>query len=229
VLQTCLLSAFVLSPTYELFKSLELCCKDMVEWPSVFPVSPGKGVDPQKYAQLFEAVNLLRVVPKYRPTPAGWQRLRPILVKRFEEVSGCFETAERKYMRTVARSSVRPTKSCVAKSSSSAAKCRRKNSTESKHTRPSVTIPDLSMSVTGDDSGNINMRDEGKQTKMNAAQSTVTVESAGLSVDDVRKADSAEVEDDAASDITIDIDNDEFTSFQLMMLKRKPVKMLLRK
>lgn len=196
--QTCLLSAFALSPTFELFKSLELCCKDVVEWPPVCPVSPGKGIDPEKYAQLLDAVNLLRDVPKYRPTPAGWQLLKPVLVARFEEAGGRFRTAESKYVRTMARRSVRPTKSVMARSPSSAAKRQRKLSD---------TVQDLCMSVTGDD-----VRDTGKQSEMHA-ESTVTVENTGINVDDVTKADSAAVEDDAASDITIvtsDIDNDEF-------------------
>jgi len=84
----------VLTPSLELFKSLESCCKDLVEWPPLRPVFPGRDVDQEKYTQLLDAVNLLRDVPKYRPTPAGWQSLKPILVERFEEVGGRFETAE---------------------------------------------------------------------------------------------------------------------------------------
>ena len=176
------------------------------------PVSPSRDVNPEKYAQLLDAVNLLRDVPKYRPTPAGWQLLKPILVNRFEEVSGRFSTAENKYMRSVACRAVRPTKSGMARSPSSTSKSQRKNSVKSKHREPSVAVQDLHMSVTGDDSGSIDMRGEGKQTEMHA-ETTVTTENTGLSVDDLRKTHSAAVEDDAASDVTIitsDIDNDEF-------------------
>jgi len=152
--QTCLLSAFDLTPSIELFKSLETCCKDMAEWPPQSPVSPGHDVDTEKYAQLLDAVNLLRDVAKYRPTPAGWQLLKPILVERFEEVGGRFRTAEKKYKHTVAGSSaLRLTKSEKKLSSPSSAGKDRRNaisSVKKKHSKSANAEPDLYMSVSAD-------------------------------------------------------------------------------
>ena len=211
------MSAFALTPSFELYKSLEACCKDVVEWPPLRPVSPGKGVDAEKYAQLLDAVNLLRDVPKYRPTPAGsaWQSLKPVLVERFEEVGGRFRMAEKKYMRTMARKSassgLRPKKSL-----SSAAEGHRNAPAVSNQDKSSDIVQDLHMSVSGDSA---ETRDDGKDTQMDT-EMTVTADNSGLSVDvdDVIKADSAVVEDDAASDVTIvasDVDTNEFCKLSI--------------
>ena len=196
----------------ELFKLLESCCADIVEWPPWSAESPGHGVDGDKYAQLLDAVNLLRDVRQYRPSPAGWQSLRPVLVERFEEDGTCFVSAERNYMRTLARRSGGG-RSRLDKSGAgrlSRAKGQKNASVLSKH---ASAQPGLHMTVSGDDSG-----EENKHIAENS-QPTVTddktehIVDAGKDDDDVTEDDSATVADDAASDVTIvtsDIDIAEF-------------------
>jgi len=209
--QTCLLSAFALTPSFELFKSLESCCQDVVEWPGLRPEFPGD-VDGEKYTQLLDAVNLLRDVPKYRPTPAGWQTLKPILVERFEEVGVRFRTAENKYIRAMARKSV-----TEARSLSSATKGHRNTSTVSKLSKSPDAVQDLHMSVvSGDENGTVDSRDEVRHTQTHTES---TVDNTGPTADadsvdvNVTMDESAAVEDDAASDVTIpasDADNSEY-------------------
>jgi len=196
----------------ELFKLLESCCADIVEWPPWSALSPGHGVDGDKYAQLLDAVNLLRDVRRYRPSPAGWQSLQPVLVERFEEEGTCFVSAERNYMRTLARRSGggRPRLGKSGAGRLSRAKGQKNASVVSKH---ASAQPGLHMTESGDDSG-----EENKQIAENS-QLTVTddktehVVDAGKDDDDVTEDDSATVADDAASDVTIvtsDIDIAEF-------------------
>jgi len=209
----------------------------MSEWPSLRPLSPGRDIDSVKYAQLLSAVDLLRDRAKYRPTPAGWQSLRPVLIECFEEVGGRFSTAEKKYMRTVARKSSSSRhhlgKSTVARSSSSAGKGRRSSSTEpnlnmsvsraeneadssgldldksdavahstssaANDHKSSDTEPYLHMSVYEEDNGTADDGGEG----MLPTESVETTENSDDVEVDVTKNDTAEVEDDAASDATI--------------------------
>ena len=193
-------------PSVELFKSLESCCKDLVEWPPLCPVSPGRDVDSEKYAQLLDAVNCLRDVRKYRPTPPGWQSLQPVLVERFEEVGGRFRVAENKYMRMMARKpdggGLHPRKSST--------KGHGNASTVTKPGESCDAVSDLHMTVSGDERETVESRDDDVHT-----EPTVTAENTrnDADVDDVgadkMKNDSATVEDDAASDVTI-VDSSEF-------------------
>ena len=102
--QSCLLSAYDLTPSIDLFNSLESCCEGIEEWPSLRPVVPPVGnIDAGKYGQLLDAVNLLRDMRQYRPTPPGWDSLRPVLVARFEENGASFRAAVRKHQRAASR------------------------------------------------------------------------------------------------------------------------------
>ena len=194
--QTCLLSAFVLSPSLELFKMLESCCNDVHEWPSLYPESPGRDIDSEKYAQLLDAVNLLRDVPRYRTTPAGWQSLRPVLVKHFEVMAGSFRTAENRYLRTMTRKSVR----CGLHGGKYGAKGSQSVSTVSKHGKSSDTKRNLHVSLSGDGSGTVDNKDEDGHTQMHT-ESAVAADSTEQTADGVDVT--AVAEDDAASDITI--------------------------
>jgi len=198
--QTCLLSAFVLMPSIELFKSLESCCVNVVKWPSWTPVDPGRGIDSDKYAQLFDAVNLLRDVRRYRPMPAGWKSLRSVLVRRFEEDGTSFTSAEQKYMHMFPHKSAsgRPNLGRSGAARPSSAKGHRSGSAIRKHRG---VEPDLHVTVGGDADGTV---DKHKRTAMHLEP---TVTAAGT--EDVN----ADNDDDAASDVTIiasDVDIAEF-------------------
>jgi len=197
----------------ELFKLLESCCTDVVEWPPWSAVAPGRGVDGDKYAQLLDAVNLLRDVRLYRPLPAGWQSLRPVLIKRFEKDGTCFVSAERKYMHALARKSVggRPHLGRSGAARPSSAKGHRNASAV---TKQSDTVPHQHMTASGDADDTVDSR-ESEPTV--TPDNTEHIVDAGKDDDDgMMKDDSAAVEDDAASDVTIvttDVDIAELQQF----------------
>ena len=194
-------------PSITLFKSLETCCADVDEWPSWTAESPaGSDVDTDKYAQLLDAVNLLRDVRRYRPKPAGWQSLRPVLIERFEEDGACFRSAEQKYRRTLARKSAVTGKSQLSRSGATqpSAKAHR-NVTKQSGADADVTV------------------DGGLGDKQTAVQSEPTVAAehaehvadSGKDGDDVTKDDS--VADDAASDVTIVTSDVDIAEFKLSL------------
>jgi hypothetical protein len=65
---------------------LEDCCRDLTAWPPWAPVAPQSLINnTDTYKQLLQAIDLLRFADQYRPVPAGWQSLKPILVAQLNE------------------------------------------------------------------------------------------------------------------------------------------------